>query len=81
MSIYTLRKVVYVPNTQADPAELMTFTEAAERLGISLSSIRSLAREKDWGIYTDEQNPHPFKGKNLLLRHDIEALAKERGIG
>jgi hypothetical protein len=83
MQTYTLRKVEYV-SVEADPQNLITYTQAVEMLGLegkgALSALRSLVRERDLSIYTDDANPHPFKGKNLLLRHEIEALARARAF-
>jgi hypothetical protein len=73
--MYKIRKVIYEP-IEVEPKSLMTLTEAAKELGISLSGV---ARAIDSGSLREVIDTEAsYHGHRLVFRKEVSALKEKK---
>jgi hypothetical protein len=75
MGTYQIRRITY-ETVDMDKDDLMTLSEAARELGLSLQTVRTNAEAGRMTLVIDPDRN--YQARRLVLRSEVEALKKER---
>ena len=78
MGSYLIRKITYEP-VDMDKDDLMTFSEAAKELGLSLHTIKTNAEAGRMTLVIDPDRN--YQARRLVLRSEVEELKRKREEG
>ena len=77
MVMLQVRKISY-EDQEFERDEIMTVTEAAQALGITVDAVISAVRVGKFTEVVDPDAAHPFKNRRFMLRWEVEEEAARR---
>jgi len=75
-----LMRVVKEVNDNVDPADLISFKEAADQLGMTINGMKSQVYRKGLTILYDGEKLDSYRDRTYLFKSDMLRLKKKRAI-